>query len=70
MRILRGQKFPEPYIVAYYREAQEALSQFLASNMEDYTILDKKINYLEQQPASNIQQTRRFTNNIDAIENF
>ena len=69
-RILRDQKFPQDFVVAYYREAQEAISLFMAGNMEDIGVLERKISSLDQKPASNIYETRKLSSNIEAIESF
>jgi len=69
-KILQDQKFPQDYIVVYYKEASEAISQFLSSNMQDISILDRAIRILEQKSGDTIQAQRRINGNIDAIENF
>lgn len=68
--ILRNQKFPPDFMTTYYKEAQEAISLFLADNMEDITILERQIRILEQSPYSNVQAVQRLTGNIEAIEMF
>jgi len=69
-QILRNAKFPPDYITTYYREAAEAISLFIASEMTDFAILDRAIANLNQKPADHIQETRRIAGNIDAIEKF
>jgi hypothetical protein len=69
-KILRDQKFPPDYKTTYYREAQEAISLFLAGNMEDITILERKIQLLDQMDAPKVQESRRLTGNIESIESF
>jgi hypothetical protein len=39
-QILRNAKFPPDYITTYYREAAEAISRYLASDMQDAAILE------------------------------
>lgn len=69
-QILRTAKFPPEYITAYYRDASEAISRFLANGMVDFAILDNAIGTLSQKVAGNIYETRRIAGNIDAIETF
>ncbi len=68
--ILRDQKFPQDFVTIYYKDAQEAISQFLAGNMEDITILERKKQSLEQSPVSTVQSMRKVTGNIEAIDTF
>src|SRR5689334_17747262 len=68
--ILYEQKFPADYITAYYRDAEEAISSFIAGGLQDVSILEKRIKILGQANTSNIQQARRISGNIDAIETF
>ncbi|HEY0832672.1 MAG TPA: hypothetical protein VGE72_02085 [Azospirillum sp.] len=69
-RIIRDQKYPPDYITAYYRDAQEAISQYIGCGMADQSILEKKILVLGQKVPGNVQESRRLTGNIDAIERF
>ncbi len=69
-QILRGQKYPPEYITTYYREAQEAISSFIADNMEDMKILERQIQILDQQSPDSVQKLRRLEGNIEAIERF
>ncbi|MEZ5691158.1 MAG: hypothetical protein R3D71_05800 [Rickettsiales bacterium] len=68
--ILRDQKFPKDYITSYYKEAAEAISLFIADNMQDFSILEKRKLILEQKPTSSIQNVTRISKNINAIDNF
>lgn len=69
-QILRDQKFPQDYKVMYYREAAEAISLCLSSNLENTSVLDKAIASLEQQTPEKIGTQRRIEANIDALEAF
>ncbi len=69
-QILHDQKFPQDFIKAYYKDAQEAISQFIAGNMEDITILERRKQILEQSPASTVRAIQQATGNIEAIDNF
>ena len=67
--ILRDQKYPD-FKGMYYREATEAVSQCLASNLEDTAIISKTIKILNQAPAEKAGTIRRINSNIDALESF
>jgi len=69
-QILRTQKYPPEYITTYYRDAQESISLFMASNMENIKILEQKLQILEQQNPENVREIQRITGNIAAIEQF
>lgn len=69
-QILRTAKFPPDYITAYYRDAAEAIAQFIGGGMVDLGILDRATARLLQAQASNIQQDRQKSANVDAIEVF
>lgn len=69
-QILRNAKFPPDYITAYYRDAGEAIASFIGSGMNDLGVLDRTILKLLQSEASNIQQDRQKSANVDAIETF
>jgi hypothetical protein len=69
-QILRDQKFPQPYKGMYYKEATEAISTCLASNIENISIIDREILSLEQQSPEKIGTQRRIASNIDALETF
>lgn len=69
-RILRNQKFPPEFIVPFYKDSQESISRFLASNMENISILEQKIQMLGQSHIETVWDARRISNNIDAIEAF
>jgi hypothetical protein len=42
-QILRDQKYPTDYKGMYYREASEAISSYIASNLEHTSIIDRAI---------------------------
>lgn len=69
-QILRDQKFPQDFKGMYYREATEAISSCLASNLENTSVLEKAILSLEQQTPEKIGTQRRVEANIDALEAF
>jgi hypothetical protein len=48
-QILRDQKFPQDYKVTYYKEASEAISICIGSNIENTAIIERTISNLEQQ---------------------
>ena len=69
-KILRDQKFPPEYMTTYYREAEESISQFIATELQDFGIIERKISILEQIPSDNVYNNRRLSGNIEAIECF
>jgi hypothetical protein len=69
-QILRDQKFPEDFKGMYYREATEAISRCIASNMEDTSPLYAALKILNQANPDKIGTARRINSNIDAIESF
>lgn len=69
-KILYDAKYPQDYIVAYYKDAAEAISKCIVDGLEDLGPLDAAIRSLEQRAPKNIGEQRRFTGNIDAIETF
>lgn len=69
-QILHNAKYPPEFITAYYREASEAISLCLASNLEDMRVLEQRVQKLDQIVPKNVHQNRMVTSNIDAIESF
>lgn len=67
--ILRDQKFPD-FKGMYYREAEQAVSTCLASNLEDTAVISRTIKLLNQTPAEKTGTVRRINSNIDALESF
>ncbi len=47
--ILRDQKFPEDFKGMYYREASEAVSRCLASDLEDTAVIGQNRHYSAHQ---------------------
>ena len=69
-QILRDQKFPQDFKVTYYKEAEEAVSQCIASNFENILSLERALSILEQRSPEKIGAARRIAKNADAIEIF
>lgn len=69
-QILRDQKFPQDYKGMYYKEAGEAISLCIASNLEDQSSLERALLILNQRTPEKIGTARRISANIDAIETF
>ena len=69
-QILHDQKFPSDFKGPYYKEAGEAISACIASNLENLDALDRQLRILEQQSPDKIGAQRRVASNIDAIETF
>lgn len=69
-QILRDQKYPQDYKGMYYREASDAVSQCIASNLENTAVIQRTIALLEQQSPEKIGTQRRIASNVDALETF
>jgi len=68
--ILRDQKFTTTFKGMYHREAAEAISTCIASNLENVAVLERTIRRLEQMHPEKIGTQRRIASNIDALEAF
>lgn len=69
-QILRDQKYPTDFKGMYYKEASEAVSLALSSNLEDMSPVEKAIKVLAQQTPDKIGTQRRIARNLDALETF
>lgn len=69
-RIIRDQKYPSDFMRVYYREAQEAVTSCVASNLEDVADVERQINILNQQRPETVGTQRRLAANVDALEAF
>ena len=68
--ILYNQKYPSDYMTPFYDDATEAISLFIAGEMENPAILENRIKALGQTPINTTWQQRRTLGNIEAIETF
>lgn len=69
-KILYDAKYPQDYIVAYYKDAAEAIAKCIVDGLEDLKPLEIAIRSLEQRVPKTIGEQRKFSGNIDAIETF
>lgn len=69
-QILRDQKYPQDFKGMYYKEATEAISSCIASNLEDMSGIERALRLLEQATPEKVGTQRRINANIDAIETF
>jgi hypothetical protein len=69
-QILRDQKYPTDYKGMYHKEAAEAISYALNSNLEDLGAIDRAIAILEQSKPQKVGTQRRVSANLDALETF
>jgi hypothetical protein len=69
-KILFDAKYPEDYVVAFYKEAAEAISKAIVDGLHDTSLLEKAIAHLEARRPNNVFETRQIKGNIDAIETF
>lgn len=67
---LHDQKYPSGFKGMYHREAAEAISQYLASHMEDLKPIDRALTLLGQKKPEKIGAQRRISANLDALESF
>lgn len=68
--ILRDQKYPTDFKGPYYREATEAISTCISSNLADMSGIHKTISILGQSNPDKIGTQRRINANLDALETF
>jgi hypothetical protein len=69
-QILRDQKYPADYMGMYYREASEAISQCIASGLQEFSGIQRAISVLGQMNPQKIGTQRRINSNLDALESF
>ena len=69
-QIIRNQKFKQDFLVVYYKEATEAISECLSSNMSDLLVVENMIASLEQKNPGKLGTQRRLAANIGALETF
>lgn len=69
-QILRDQKYPTDFKGMYYKEASEAISIAVASNLENLTPVENALKLLAQMTPDKIGTQRRVAANIDALEAF
>lgn len=68
--ILRDQKYPTDFKGLYYKEADEAVSLCLASNLEDVKSVEDALKRINETNSSKIGTQRRLASNADALESF
>lgn len=69
-QILRDQKYPTDFKGVYYKEATEAISVAVASNLENLKPVEDSIKILGQMTPDKIGTQRRIAANLDALETF
>ena len=69
-QILRDQKYPTDFKAIYYKEAGEAVSVSIASNLENLKPVENAIRLLGQRTPEKIGTQRRIAANLDALETF
>jgi hypothetical protein len=69
-QILRDQKYPTDFKGVYYKEATDAISVSVASNLENLKPVETAAKVLAQLTPDKIGTQRRIAANIDALESF
>lgn len=71
-KLLHERKYPDPDFNqgAYYREAAEAATLFVADGADDVPKLMQRIQVLQQQNPEKVGTARRLKSNIDALQKF
>ena len=68
-RILRDQKFPKEVVVLYYKEAADAICEYIRSGF-DVASLDKQYQELGEKPTTTVRQVKRLNDCLQAFEKF
>ena len=69
-KILFDAKHPQDFIVAFYKDAAEAISKAIVDGLQDTAHLDKAIKLLGVRNPKSVHESRLINGNIDAIETF
>jgi hypothetical protein len=69
-KILYDAKYPEDYVVAFYRDAVEAISKSIVDGLEDASQLERAIARLQAKRPNTVFESRQIKGNVDAIETF
>lgn len=69
-RIIHDQKYPPTYRVTWYEMACDAITAFIAGNMQDESILINEMNRLRSLSPSNDNEAQRNDGNVEAIGSF
>ena len=71
--LIRHRKYPQEdvnFVGMYYREAANAIQQYVADGATNRQIIENSLNYLHQMPAEKTGTRRRVDSNIDRLESF
>ena len=69
-KILFDAKHPEDYVVAFYKEAAEAISKAIVTERDTIADLEKTITNLGARNPNTVYESRMINGNIDSIETF
>tara|TARA_R110002096_G_scaffold135954_1_gene288223 strand:- start:7730 stop:8449 length:720 start_codon:yes stop_codon:yes gene_type:complete len=70
LTILRGQKFPKDYIVSWYKDSMDPISDFLTDPNHDTSIITGAISVIRAKPALNDHQESVKDVNVQALRLF
>lgn len=69
-KLIRDQKYPPVFQSIWYEAACNAISRFIASGMQDETMLSGEMSRLAGLVPANDQEAQKNEGNIEAIESF
>ncbi len=68
-KILKDQKFPNEVMILYYKEAFDAIVEFIANGYDGDKLVER-FEEIGEKPTSTVQQNARLESCMDAIETF
>ena len=69
-RIIQEQKRPKTFMVTYYDEAEEAIAEYLASQRENTSVLDRVSSTLKSEVQLKEWELTRRATGVEAVETF
>lgn len=69
-KILFDQKYPQDFIVAFYKEAGETIANAIVDGLKDTSHLERALKLLGARNPATVHEHRMVNGNIDAIETF
>lgn len=67
--ILRDQKFPNEVLVLYYKEACDAILEYIESGFDE-DVFDNQHSEIGDKPTTTVQQVTRLKSCLEALESF
>lgn len=69
-KILFDAKYPEDYVVAFYKEASEAIAKSIVDGINDTSALERTVERIQVRRPNSTLESRQIKGNVDAIETF